>query len=115
MSARECPGLRVTGGDGEKKMFKKYNIPFHVENLDSAEYQVDNKGGRIRAALQEKTGCKTIPQIFVGKEFIGGSTEMFDEFKAGRLQKRLNDSGITIKEIPNLDPYSFLPAWLQPR
>ena len=41
------------------------------------EYQQDNKGGKIRAALRERTTSKTIPQIFIGGQYIGGATEPF--------------------------------------
>ena len=39
-----------------RKMFAKYEIPYVTIDLDSVAYQQDNKGGKIRAALLEKTG-----------------------------------------------------------
>ena len=61
-----------------RKMFAEYEIPYRSIDLDSVEYQKDNKGGEIRAALLERTGLKTIPQIYIGGEHVGGATELFD-------------------------------------
>ncbi|HSM19017.1 MAG TPA: pyridoxal-phosphate dependent enzyme, partial [Hyphomicrobiales bacterium] len=55
-----------------RKMFAEYEIPYRSIDLDSVEYQHENKGGKIRAALLERTGLKTIPQIYIGGEHVGG-------------------------------------------
>jgi len=57
----------------------------------------------------------TIPQIFVGGEFVGGCTEVFDAYKAGRLQALLDKHGSSYDRSLRVDPYSFLPSWLHPR
>ncbi|TCK04907.1 pyridoxal-phosphate dependent enzyme [Marinobacterium mangrovicola] len=98
-----------------RKLFKQCNIPYRSVDLDSAQYQQDNLGGSIRAALNAHTGCVTIPQIFVGGEFVGGCTEVFDEFKSGRFQQRLEDSSVSFDHDVSVDPYSLLPTWLHPR
>ena len=98
-----------------RKLFAQCGIEYRSVDLDSVEYQADNWGGKIRAALNAQTGCQTIPQIFVGGEFIGGYTETFDAFKSGDLQQRLQQNQVTFKEQVRLDPYSLLPGWLQPR
>ena len=71
--------------------------------------------GQIRSALQARTSVVTIPQIFVGGEFVGGATDVFDAFKEGRLQTMLRNSSIAYHEGLELDPYDFLPGWLHPR
>ena len=69
---------------------------------------------RSARALHARTGVDTIPQIFIGGEFVGGCTDIFDESLQGRLQQRLQTLGIVLKEeIAN--PYGFLPNWLQKR
>ncbi|MEE8370703.1 MAG: pyridoxal-phosphate dependent enzyme, partial [Sphingomonadales bacterium] len=98
-----------------RKMFGNLEIPYTSVDLDSVAYQKDDWGGRIRQALNERTSMKTIPQIFVGGELIGGCTEVFDAFKEGRLQKMLGASGISLEKGVDVDPYSFLPDWLHPR
>ena len=98
-----------------RKMFGKFNIPYRSIDLDSVEYQKDNKGGQIRAALIDRTSFKTIPQIFVGGEFVGGCTDIFDAYKDGELQKLLDNAQVDYDKGLNIDPYSFLPTWLHPR
>ena len=98
-----------------RKLFDKCGIAYRSVDLDSVQYQADGWGGKIRAALNDKTGCKTIPQIFVGGEFIGGCTETFDAFKSGKLQELLAQHEAAFDTSVQLDPYSLLPGWLQPR
>lgn len=98
-----------------RKMFEKFDIPYRSVDLDSVTYQKDNLGGKIRNVLTDKTSFKTIPQIFVGGEFVGGSTDVFDAYRDGRLQQLLKQANVDYKEELDIDPYSFLPDWLHPR
>jgi cysteine synthase A len=98
-----------------RKMFAKYEIPYRSIDLDSVEYQVDNKGGEIRAAIREQTGLKTIPQIYIGGKHLGGATELFDACKDGTMQKLLEDNAVSWNREVDVDPYSFLPGWLHSR
>jgi cysteine synthase A len=98
-----------------RRFFQKIGVDYRSIDLDSAAYQKNDWGGRIRAALRARTGYVTIPQIFVGGEFIGGCSELFDAYKAGALQKRLNGAGANYAADVKLDPYDLLPKWLQPR
>ena len=98
-----------------RRMFASYKIPYRSVDLDSVDYQKDDWGGQIRAALAARTTWKTIPQIFIGGEFVGGCTDTFDAWKAGRLQQLLDKSGVPFARDATADPYSFLPGWLHPR
>ena len=98
-----------------RKMFAHYEIPYRAVDLDSVAYQKDDQGGKIRKAIEVRTGLKTIPQIFVGGEHIGGATEVFDAFRDGRLQKLLEANDVGWNRSSDQDPYSFLPSWLHPR
>jgi len=98
-----------------RKMFAKYEIPYRSIDLDSVAYQKDDRGGRIRAALHARTGVRTIPQIFVGGEHVGGATELFDACRDGRLATLLEKSGVSWNSSVDTDPYTFLPGWLQSR
>ncbi|TDJ45118.1 MAG: hypothetical protein E2O50_01970 [Gammaproteobacteria bacterium] len=55
-----------------RKVFKKLDIPCRSVDLDCVEFQEGARGQKIPAVLAEKTSMKTIPQIFIGGEFIGG-------------------------------------------
>jgi len=97
------------------KVLDEYEIPYRVINLDSAEY-VDNLRGRnIRLALNEKTTWKTMPQIYVNGEFIGGCMDLFEGCKSGELQTLLKEADISFNKMVTTDPTSFLPTWLHPR
>jgi cysteine synthase A len=98
-----------------RRMFAAYGIQYQSVDLDSVPYQKDDWGGQIRTALGARTGVKTIPQIFVGGEFVGGCTDVFDAWRAGRLQSLLDASGVAYATDGLDDPYSFLPSWLHPR
>jgi cysteine synthase A len=98
-----------------RRLMKEFGIPYRSIDLDSAAYQKDNLGGEIRVALRQKIGSPTIPQIFVGGEYIGGCTETFDAFNEGRLQKLLETNGVSFDRSKKADAYSFLPKWLHPR
>ncbi len=96
-----------------RRLLQEVGIPYRSIDLDSSTYQKDS--GDIRAALRERTGSPTIPQVFVGGEHVGGCTESFDAFNAGRLQQLLDAAGVAFDHDRKPDAYSFLPKWLHPR
>jgi cysteine synthase A len=98
-----------------RKLFKAFDIPYRSVDLDSADYQKDDLGGRIRKVLRHRTGSPTIPQIFVGNCHIGGCIETLDAFNDGRLKVLLSENGIRFKARGEANAYSFLPRWLHPR
>jgi cysteine synthase A len=98
-----------------RKMFAEYEIPYRSVDLDSVAYQEGNKGGNIRKAIEKNTGLKTIPQIYVGGQHIGGATETFDAVKDGSLQKLLEENNVSYNRSVDTEPYSFLPGWLHSR
>ena len=99
-----------------RKLFARLGIAYRSVDLDSVEYQAGDLGGKIRAVLAARTGAKTIPQVFIGGEHIGGCTELFDAWRAGSIQQRLTAKGVHFDAADaEVDPYSLLPKWLQPR
>ncbi|EPC02922.1 cysteine synthase [Litchfieldella anticariensis FP35 = DSM 16096] len=98
-----------------RKVLQHYEIPYRSIDLDSVEYQQDNRGGKIRAVLKDMTGSVTLPQLFIGGEFIGGCTELFDLCKEGTLFERLQALNVPHDAGKTVDPYSMLPSWLHPR
>jgi cysteine synthase A len=97
-----------------RKLFERYDIPCRGILVDSVEYQRNDRGGKLRNALREQTGWSTLPQIFIGGEFVGGCTDIFNESTSGKLKQRLQAHGIDLKEEIR-DPYGFLPNWLHSR
>ncbi len=98
-----------------RKLFQKLGIAYRSIDLDSVEYQRDQRGQKIRAALTARTSMQTIPQIFIGGEFVGGCTDLFGAWKTGRIQNLLRQAGVIYAEDIEVDPYAFLPGWLHPR
>jgi cysteine synthase A len=98
-----------------RKMLAACDIPYVAVDLDSVAFQENDRGGKILAVLNQKNDWPTIPQIYVGGEFVGGATDLFDVGKAGELQPKLSARNIPYNETINRDPYSFLPTWLHPR
>ncbi|MEJ2130318.1 MAG: pyridoxal-phosphate dependent enzyme, partial [Gammaproteobacteria bacterium] len=98
-----------------RKLFGQLGIPYRSIDLDSVEYQANDRGGKIRAVLAKRTRAVTIPQVFVGGEHVGGCTEVFDAHGNGTLKKRLAKCGVAYDAHVEIDAYGLLPKWLQPR
>ena len=98
-----------------RKMLTACDIPFVTVDLDSVAFQDNNRGGKILEVLNQQNDWPTTPQIYVGGEFVGGATDLFDVGKEGELQAKLAARNIPYNETVNRDPYSFLPTWLHPR
>jgi glutaredoxin 3 len=45
-----------------------------------------------RSELEEKTGWQTVPMIFIGDQFIGGSDDLFRLDSHGKLDSMLSAS-----------------------
>ncbi len=98
-----------------RKMMDACEIPYITVALDSVAYQDNDRGGKILGVLNARNDWPTIPQIYLGDEFVGGATDLFDIGKAGELEGKLDQQGIPYNHNIKRDPYSFLPAWLHPR
>ncbi len=98
-----------------RKLFARFRVPYRSIDLDSVEYQADNRGGKIRIALAARTAITTIPQVFVGGELLGGATDVLAAWQQGRVQKMLAAAGVRYDDSVDADPHSFLPGWLHPR
>ena len=98
-----------------RKMMDSCGIPYLTVDLDSVAYQENDRGGKILEVLTARNDWPTIPQIYVGNEFVGGATDLFDIGKAGELENKLETQHIPYNDNIKRDPYSYLPAWLHPR
>jgi cysteine synthase A len=98
-----------------RRLFAQVGIAHRTIALDSVEHQAGDRGGRIRAVLAAMTGASTIPQIFIGGEHVGGSTDLFRGWRDGSIQQRLVANAIRYDADASVDPEDLLPKWLQPR
>ncbi len=54
------------------------------KNIEFVEHNLDGKDEELRA-LKERTGWRTVPQIFIDNELIGGFTELAAKDARGEL------------------------------
>jgi cysteine synthase A len=98
-----------------RKVFSQYGITCTSIDLDSVAYQQGDRGSKIYEVLKRRTGWVTLPQIFIGGDFEGGCTDVFDSLRSGQLQTRLQKHGVSVDTSVRTDPYELLPKWLLPR
>lgn len=98
-----------------RRLIKDLGLTYHSVDVDSAKMQEGNWGGRIRAALTRKTGSKTVPQIFIGGEFIGGATDILARHDDGSLVDLLKATGLAIPPGCAAPAREYLPKWLHKR
>jgi monothiol glutaredoxin len=48
----------------------------------------------IRAGVKEFSEWPTVPQLYIGGEFVGGSDIMMEMFQAGELTMLLDEAGV---------------------
>ncbi len=65
--------------DRAKSLLNSKNVAFEEHNLEG-------KSDELRV-LMEKTGMRTVPQIFINDELVGG----FDDLNALEKEGKLND------------------------
>jgi cysteine synthase len=98
-----------------RRLFERIGVPLACVDVDSPVLATDGLGNRIRACLTAMTGSRTLPQVFIGGEWIGGCSETFDAFACGALARRLDALGQRCNPPPDFDASRLLPSWLQKR
>jgi len=68
-----------------KRLLERKGVPY--EEIDVAN------DDEARVALAERTGRRTVPQIFINGEYIGGSDELHALDSAGKLDALLTQLG----------------------
>jgi cysteine synthase len=94
-----------------RQMFQHLGVPIRSVDLDHGEFEAGDLAGAIRAALAERTGSATIPQIFVGGKLLGGCMDLVEGWRRGRVQPMLDEAGVSYDAAADVDPYTFLPTW----
>jgi len=57
-----------------------------VTDIDKVRVDLDPQR---RVEMMEKTGCRTVPQIYIGDTYVGGSDELYALEHAGKLDALL--------------------------
>lgn len=47
----------------------------------------------VQDALQQLTGGRSVPRVFIGQQFIGGGDDTVALARSGELQKKLQQAG----------------------
>lgn len=71
---------------------RRAKILLEERGLDFEEYLVDKERG-ARDRMIERTGRRTVPQIFIGGRHVGGHDELVNLDSAGRLESLLREVG----------------------
>ncbi|MDJ0751553.1 MAG: cysteine synthase A [Woeseiaceae bacterium] len=98
-----------------RKLFDALGVNYKSVDIDSVEYQENNRGVKIREALGKRVDSPTIPQVFIAGEHVGGCTDVIESFESGTLQSNFERSKIDYDKSVELDAWSLLPQWLHPR
>lgn len=64
-----------------KDLLTRKNIPFQEVDLTHDDEK--------RKELERKTGFMTVPMIFIGDEFVGGSDDLHALERSGKLDEKL--------------------------
>ena len=76
-----CPFCVAT-----KDLLRGKNIAFEVVELD----QVPD-GAQIQAALAQKSGQRTVPNVWINGEHIGGNSDLQALNQSGQLEAKVDD------------------------
>ncbi|CAL1297504.1 unnamed protein product [Larinioides sclopetarius] len=67
-----------------KKLLSESNVPFLAVELDKRD-----DGNNLQNALQEITGARTVPRVFINKECVGGATDVEKLQKENKLMEKI--------------------------
>jgi len=73
-----------------KSLFQSLGVAADIYELD-----VISGGSAIQSTLQGISGMRTVPQVFIGGELIGGCDDTFAAKSSGKLDAALKAAGVT--------------------
>ncbi|MDT8427617.1 MAG: glutaredoxin [Pseudomonadales bacterium] len=76
-----------------KQLLQQLGVSYHLIELDSGQFS-SAALREIRQQLQARTGSRTLPQLFIAGQSIGGYTETHRAWKQGQLEQLLQNQGI---------------------
>ncbi|KAI3405130.2 hypothetical protein KGF56_002086 [Candida oxycetoniae] len=74
-----CPYCRAT-----KDLLSRYGVSYELIELDTIE-----DGATIQRALEEITGQRTVPNIFINGKHIGGNSDLQNLNQSNKLKQLL--------------------------
>ncbi|KAG8916026.1 glutaredoxin [Tulasnella sp. 417] len=83
-----CPYSRKA-----KELIKSFDLP--EGEVEIVELDIRDDGSAIQEYLKEKTGQRTVPNIFINQEHIGGSSDLLELNAGGKLAPMLADQQVS--------------------
>eukprot|EP00742_Colponemidia_sp_Colp-10_P001032 GILJ01001118.1.p4 GENE.GILJ01001118.1~~GILJ01001118.1.p4 ORF type:complete len:102 (-),score=21.08 GILJ01001118.1:682-987(-) len=74
-----------------KALLERLRVPFFACELNTLE-----DGSEIQDALARKTGQRTVPNVFIGGNHVGGCDDTNAAHRSGKLKELLSAVGIAI-------------------
>eukprot|EP00873_Tetraselmis_striata_P020961 jgi/Tetstr1/441225/TSEL_029481.t1 len=74
-----------------KSLFSKLGVDATVVELDSLA-----DGNEVQGALSSVSGSSTVPQVFIGGEFLGGCDDTMSAHRSGKLMTMLEGAGVSV-------------------
>ncbi|XP_066237951.1 glutaredoxin-1 [Saccopteryx leptura] len=68
-------------------------LPFKQGALEFVDITATSDTDKIQDYLQQITGARTVPRVFIGKECIGGCSDLTSMHQCGELLVRLKQIG----------------------
>ncbi|XP_008049469.1 glutaredoxin-1 isoform X1 [Carlito syrichta] len=68
-------------------------LPIKQGLLEFVDITTTNNMNEIQDYLQQLTGARTVPRVFIGKDCIGGCTDLVNMQQSGELLTRLKQIG----------------------
>ncbi|KAK9811050.1 hypothetical protein WJX73_009401 [Symbiochloris irregularis] len=72
-----------------KQLFKKLQVEYKAFELDEIV-----EGDDILDSLMDKTASRTVPQVFIKGEYIGGCDEAMQKYNSGKLKQIFESAGV---------------------
>jgi len=89
VSKGSCPFCRTA-----KNVLNKYDIP--PEKMKVLEIDRERDCSKIQDYMQQITGGRTVPRVFIKGECIGGGNETSSAHKSGVLERKLRAAGAIV-------------------
>ncbi|XP_025722592.1 glutaredoxin-1 [Callorhinus ursinus] len=68
-------------------------LPFKQGVLEFVDITATSDTSKIQDYLETLTGARTVPRVFIGKDCIGGCSDLINMHQSGELSDRLNQIG----------------------
>jgi glutaredoxin len=82
-----------------KQLLNSLAIKYYEYELDRGDFLEPNLQQQVRSRLMQLTRSGTLPQLFIGRDPLGGYTETVSAAKNGRLKEALDKHGVGYADV----------------